>query len=123
MSPGMALILLHRFLVFQPVYRGDCRTLEQRSANLAGFAVAVFRICDLVEPSLRELSDRGMGVTIQDEADGRLIYQCPGDRPAEAPRWSSRLNVADRSWVLEIKPSAEFCRSRAKFTRWSSMTS
>jgi signal transduction histidine kinase len=47
------------FLVFQPVYRGDCRTLEQRRENLAGFAVAVFRICDLVESSLRELSDRG----------------------------------------------------------------
>src|ERR1700722_10887702 len=55
------------FLVFQPVYRGDCRTLEQRRANLAGFAVAVFRICDLVEPTLSELSGRGLGVTIKDK--------------------------------------------------------
>ena len=92
--------------------------LEQRRANLAGFAVAVFRICDLVEPSLCELRDRGLSVTISDEADGRIIYQRPGGRPAEVPAWSSQLNVADRSWILEIKASVEFCRSRAHARPW-----
>jgi signal transduction histidine kinase/FixJ family two-component response regulator len=106
------------FLVFQPVYRGECRTLEQRRANLAGFAVAVFRICDLVEPSLCELRDRGLSVTISDEADGRVIYQRPGGRSAVVPAWSSQLNVADRSWILEIKASVEFCRSRAHARPW-----
>jgi signal transduction histidine kinase/ActR/RegA family two-component response regulator len=106
------------FLVFQPVYRGECRTLEQRRTNLAGFAVAVFRICDLVEPSLCELRDRGLGVTISDEADGRIIYQRPGGHSAEVPAWSSQLNVADRSWILEIKASVEFCRSRAHARPW-----
>jgi signal transduction histidine kinase/CheY-like chemotaxis protein len=106
------------FLVFQPVYRGDSGTLEQRQANLAGFAVAVFRICDLVEPSLRELSDRGLGVTIGDQADGRVIYQRPGGSPAEIPAWSTQLHVADRSWILEIKASIEFCRSRAHAKPW-----
>jgi len=106
------------FLVFQPVYRGDHGTLEQRRANLAGFAVAVFRICDLVEPSLRELSDRGLAVTVEDEADGRIIYQRPGGRPAGVPAWSSRLDVAGRGWILEIKASVEFCRSRAHAQPW-----
>ena len=106
------------FLVFQPVYRGECRTLEQRRESLVGFAVAVFRICDLVEPSLCELSDRGLSVTIEDEADGRIIYESPGGRPAEVPAWSSQLTVADRSWVLEIKASVEFCRSRAHARPW-----
>src|SRR5271165_5423459 len=106
------------FLVFQPVYRGDCRTLEQRRENLAGFAVAVFRICDLVESSLLELRDRGLGVTIEDKADGRIIYQCPMGHPADVPAWSSQLNVADRSWILEIKASVEFCRSRALARPW-----
>ena len=106
------------FLVFQPVYRGDSRTLEQRRANLVGFAVAVFRICDLVEPSLRELGDRGLGVTIEDEADGRILYERPGGRPAGLPVWSSHLSVADRSWILKIKASVEFCRSRAHPRSW-----
>jgi signal transduction histidine kinase/CheY-like chemotaxis protein/sensor domain CHASE-containing protein len=106
------------FLVFQPVYRGESRTLEQRRANLVGFAVAVFRICDLVEPSLCELSDRGLSVAIEDEADGRVIYERHGGRPAEVPVWSTQLNVADRNWTLEIKASVEFCRSRAHAKPW-----
>src|ERR1700693_4173195 len=106
------------FLVFQPVYRGDSGTLEQRRANLVGFAVAVFRICDLVEPSLRELSDRGLGVTIEDEADGGIIYERPGGRPVDVPVWSSHLSVADRSWILKIKASVEFCRSRVHVRPW-----
>jgi signal transduction histidine kinase/CheY-like chemotaxis protein len=106
------------FLVFQPVYRGDSRTLEQRRNNLAGFAVAVFRICDLVEPSLIELNDRGFGVTIEDEADGAIIYQRQGNRLAEIPAWSTRLNIADRNWVLKIYASVEFCQSRAHARPW-----
>jgi signal transduction histidine kinase/CheY-like chemotaxis protein len=106
------------FLVFQPVYRGESKTLEQRRANLVGFAVAVFRICDLVEPSLCELSDRGLSVAIEDEADGRAIYERPGGHPSELPAWSTQLIVADRSWTLEIKASVEFCRSRAHARPW-----
>jgi signal transduction histidine kinase/CheY-like chemotaxis protein len=106
------------FLVFQPVYRGESKTLEQRRVNLAGFAVAVFRICDLVEPSISELGDRGLSVAIEDEADGRVIYERSGGAPAEVPAWSTQLNVADRSWKLEIKASVEFCRSRAHAKPW-----
>jgi signal transduction histidine kinase/CheY-like chemotaxis protein len=106
------------FLVFQPVYRGESKTLEQRRANLVGFAVAVFRICDLVEPSLCELSDRGLSVAIEDEADGRAIYERPGGHPSELPACSTQLIVADRSWTLEIKASVEFCRSRAHARPW-----
>jgi signal transduction histidine kinase/CheY-like chemotaxis protein len=106
------------FLVFHPVYRRDCRTLEERRTNLAGFAVAVFRIGDLVESSLRELNDRELGVSIKDEADGRIIYQRPVGHPSEIPACTSRINVADRSWILEIKASAAFCRSRAHTRPW-----
>jgi CHASE1-domain containing sensor protein len=110
------------FLVFQPVYRGDSKTLDQRRANLVGFAVAVFRICDLVEPSLSELGDRGITVKIEDEADGKIIYERRGGRPAGVPAWSTQLNVADRNWILEIKASAEFCRSRAHARPWWAAT-
>ena len=106
------------FLVFQPVYRKECRTLEDRRLNLAGFAVAAFRICDLVEPSLRELSDRGLTVRIVDAQDARVIYERPGGRPAEIPAWSSRLDVADQNWILEIRASVEYCRSRGHARPW-----
>jgi signal transduction histidine kinase/CheY-like chemotaxis protein len=106
------------FLVFQPVYRNECRRLEDRRLNLAGFAVAAFRICDLVEPSLRELSDRGLTVRIVDAQDARVIYERPGGRPAEIPAWSSRLDVADQNWILEIRASLEYSRSRGHARPW-----
>jgi signal transduction histidine kinase/DNA-binding NarL/FixJ family response regulator len=106
------------FLVFQPVYRSDCRSVEDRRANLAGFAVAAIRICDFVAPSLRELADRGLNATITDAADGKLIYRCTGGRPTGFPAWSSRLEVADRTWILEIVASEEFCRSREHARPW-----
>ncbi len=106
------------FLVFQPVYRKECRRLEDRRLNLAGFAVAAFRICDLVEPSLRELSDRGLTVRIVDAQDARVIYERPGGRPAEIPAWSSRLDVADQNWILEIRASLEYSRSRGHARPW-----
>jgi signal transduction histidine kinase/CheY-like chemotaxis protein len=106
------------FLVFQPVYRSDCRSVEERRANLAGFAVAAIRICDFVEPSLRELADRGLNATITDAADGKLVYRCVGGRPADFSAWSSRLEVADRTWIFEIAASEEFCRSRERARPW-----
>jgi signal transduction histidine kinase/CheY-like chemotaxis protein len=110
------------FLVFQPVYRSESRTLEERRVNLTGFAVAAFRICDLVKPSLSELKDRGLAVTIVDAADGRVIYECAAGRPAVLPAWSSRLDVADRTWILEIRASVEFRRSREHARPWWAAT-
>jgi signal transduction histidine kinase/CheY-like chemotaxis protein len=106
------------FLVFQPVYRRECRTLEERRTSLAGFAVAAFRICDLVEPSLSELSDRGLAVRIIDAGDERVIYERAAGRPADISVWSSGLEVADQTWVLEIRASIEFCRSRERARPW-----
>jgi signal transduction histidine kinase/CheY-like chemotaxis protein len=106
------------FLMFQPVYRKECRTLEERRINLAGFAVAAFRICDLVEPSLRELSDRGLGFRIVDAGDGRVIYERSVEHVVEGLAWSSGLEVADQRWILEIRASIEFCRSRDHPRPW-----
>src|SRR5260370_5390248 len=48
------------FLVFHPFYRVESNTVGQRRRNLLGFAVALFLICDLVAPSLRDLTDAGL---------------------------------------------------------------
>ena len=39
----------HGFLVFHPVFASDARTSEERQKSLRGFAVAVFRVGDLVD--------------------------------------------------------------------------
>ena len=46
-------------MVFQPVYHDGDRTIKERWKNLVSFAVAVFRICDLVNASMRGLGKKG----------------------------------------------------------------
>jgi signal transduction histidine kinase/DNA-binding NarL/FixJ family response regulator len=95
------------FLVFQPIYRGTPETLVQRRELLTGFAVAVFRIGDLVEASLRAAGDKGIAVSIMDAAEAKLIYHQDGDRRALA-KWTTPLDVAQRRWTLVFEPVAAF---------------
>ena len=95
------------FLVFQPLYRGSPQTVDERRAQLTGFAVAVFRIGDLVEASLRAAGDRGIAVSIIDAVEGKTIYRQDGERRA-LEKWTTPLEVAQRSWTLVFEPVAAF---------------
>src|SRR5260221_9218577 len=57
------------FLVLLPVYTTAVipETVEERRAQLAGFAVAVFRVKDLVGATFNKPSGKGIGVAIFDE--------------------------------------------------------
>src|SRR5581483_10234378 len=57
------------FLVFQPLYQGTPTSPEQRRTQLRGFAVAVFRVGDLVSSALRATEAKGLAATITDEAE------------------------------------------------------
>ena len=95
------------FLVFHPLYRGTPETVAERHAQLTGFAVAVFRIGDLVEASLRAAADKGLAVSIIDAAEGKTIYRQDGARrPLE--NWTCPLEVAQRRWTLVFEPVAAF---------------
>ena len=94
------------FLVFQPLYDGAPATVEERRAQLRGYAVAVFRIGDLVAPALRATADQGLAAEIIDEIDGTVIYQQPAGR--NEPTWDTVLDVASRPWLLRFTPKADF---------------
>ena len=95
------------FLVVHPLYRGTPETVAQRREQLTGFAVAVFRIGDLVEASLRAAGDKGIAVSIADAAEGNTIYRQEGTRRALAS-WTTFLEVAQRQWRLVFEPVAAF---------------
>ncbi len=95
------------FLVFQPLYRGTPTTTAERREQLTGFAVAVFRIGDLVEASLRAAGDKGIAVSIIDAVEGRTIYHQEGERRA-LEKWTTPLDVAERRWTLVFEPVAAF---------------
>ncbi len=95
------------FLVFQPLYRSTPQTVAERREQLTGFAVAVFRIGDLVEASLRAAGDKGIAVSIIDAVEGKTIYRQEGERRA-LEKWSTPLDVAERRWTLVFEPVAAF---------------
>jgi signal transduction histidine kinase/CheY-like chemotaxis protein/sensor domain CHASE-containing protein len=102
------------FLVFQPIYHGWPRTIGERQKQLRGFAVAVFRICDLVEIPMRGLREKGLNAIIREEEKNRTLYQLGNERCDSIPPWSTHLNVAGRRWILEITPSPAFRLSRSR---------
>jgi signal transduction histidine kinase/CheY-like chemotaxis protein len=114
-------------LVFQPVYRAMPRhpTVSDRREALLGFALAVFRIGDLVGGTLTALAGRGLEVTISDGLANQLLVAAsangpPGGwlrhgaigEPGAGPRGSVRveetLEVVGRRWVFRLAPTAAF---------------
>jgi signal transduction histidine kinase/CheY-like chemotaxis protein len=94
------------FLVFQPLYQGVPVSVAERRAQLRGFAVAVFRVGDLVSSALRTMEAKGLAATIVDEADGSVLY---GKRLVSSePTWDTALEVAGRRWILHFTPTPAF---------------
>jgi signal transduction histidine kinase/CheY-like chemotaxis protein len=102
-------------LVFEPLYAGLPQTTEQRRAALLGFAVAVFRIGDLVEQSLGAPAPDGIAVSIVDGIEGQTIYHAPVERKDSLLEWTTVLSIASRRWILHFQPTAEFRSFRQGF--------
>jgi signal transduction histidine kinase/DNA-binding NarL/FixJ family response regulator len=107
------------FLVFQPLYRRPPTTLEERRSLLTGFAVAVFRIGDLVDASLRSAGAKGITVTITDNAENDVIYQQSEDATAIDNDWSTDFEIAGRHWTLNFRPTLTFEGVRFYWQSWS----
>lgn len=111
------------FLVFAPIYlwRKPHETIEQRRQNLAGYALGVFRIGDLIESTLQKLNTvRGLDFYVYDEhADPgkRFLYfhpsrlrrtptaALPGEYVRAGVHTTQTLNVAGRTWTIVFRPS------------------
>ncbi len=104
------------FLVFQPIYRPPATTLAERRVRLAGFAVAVFRIGNLVEPPLKSL--RKMEVTIRDEAFAESPIYTLGGTDTGPFDWTTPLEVAGRKWTLRFHPRADFTAPAGTWQSW-----
>lgn len=101
------------FLVFEPLYEGTPQTIEQRRAALKGFVVAVFRIGDLVEKSLRGAGESGIVLAVIDAAEGGEMYRQAGERAKNLPFYQTTLDVAGRTWTLLFEPTREFRVTRS----------
>ncbi len=120
------------FLMFYPVYsqqRPD--TLSERRHSLQGFALAVFRAGDVVDSAFRDITERGVTVTIYDVGEphfplSRQVGQ-PGPKrwwdgvltwvPAQV-NWELDIDVAGRQWRLLFEPTAHFSTHRQPIQSW-----
>ena len=115
------------FLVFRPVYRGGIEpgSVEGRREGLTGFALAVFRVANIVEKAgAAPGSALGLNLAIFDreaKAGERLLYpkgahlDGVGDLPPGF-RATRTISVAGRTWELAAYPLANSFRP----VRWSS---
>lgn len=107
------------FLVFLTVYpAGDNGKMPQFS----GFAVAVFRVNDLVKQSLLALRESDIAVSIFDTADGGTAIYSQAVRTAAGKLredfvLSEMLDVAGRKWNVVFSPSRAYVREHS--THWS----
>lgn len=115
------------FLVYRPIYRGDRQptSIEGRRVGLLGFALAVFRVADIVRPpGAMPTSVSGLNVVIFDsdaQPGERLLYPkgayFDGVHDLPAGFWVSRtISVVGRSWELAAYPLPNNFRPE----RWSS---
>ena len=111
-------------LVLLPVYRGPIPTsVTERRDRLVGFAVAVFRVADLVGNAVAALESRGLVARVLDEgpSTGSLLYA----GAASTPEWphgfpghQAELEVAGRKWTIEYAPTARFEPAFARSQSW-----
>jgi len=104
------------FLVFEPIYHPTASTLPERRQQLAGYAVAVFRIGNLVSPPLKTL--RQMDVAIWDESNPKAPVYTLGSSDSGPYDWQSNLEVAGRQWSIRFHPRADFTVPTGGWQSW-----
>lgn len=104
-------------LVVLPVYQGVQvipSTVDERRARLRGFAVAVFRIPDLVGGVFQDLLTRGIQAEIHDSGPlGERIYATGSVRSGDKA-W---VDVGGRRWAVTFSPTPGF---RGEASHWQS---
>ncbi len=110
------------FLVLLPVYSGDTpKNISDRRAQLAGFAVAVFRVNDLVSGLFMDLKQKGIEAELFDESRaGKLIF--PEVHLEGNNRSTVNLTVAGRPWVMVFQPTPELIASESHLQSWLVLT-
>ncbi len=124
------------FLVGLPIYMsGDApppTTIAGRREALEGFALAVFKVRDLVDPSLSLLAAAGVNVELRDVESGNSIYVLAADIRESPSSFAGPLHppvggiaetfpidIAGRHWRLLLRTTPAFAATRYSWQSWS----
>jgi len=120
------------FLVYRPVYEGGVApaTVQGRRQALAGFAVAVFRVADIVEKAgvaRNSATDLDLAIFDRDAKPGeRLLYPkgAPHDGVGDLPRGlgaTRTISVAGRRWELAVYPGSGASFQPRHWSSWATL--
>jgi diguanylate cyclase (GGDEF)-like protein len=116
---------------FLAVYRGDPTDgISAARGELLGIAVSAFRIDEMVELSLKNLSPAGIDLELTDpnapQEQRQLYYhhsRSPGYSPSGVARtglaWSATINAGERSWTLTAYPTTGFISRHRGWQSWT----
>jgi PAS domain S-box-containing protein len=128
------------FLIFQPVYRSNRprNTVDERRENLAGYALGVFCIEDLIKTVSKDLPGPEIDLLLKDESapeNDQLLYvhrwlngkEWGNDIEEERItndsrlRWQGDLNVPGRRWSLTAVPVPAFFEAHGGWQKWGNL--
>lgn len=104
------------FLIFNPVYHGAPRTVEERRNALKGFAVGVFRVSDIVDSIL---NSKHYKVSIHDTGDGKSIHLYGPEDGSTALTMQYQLDIGGRPWIIRYWPTPSYLTENRSWQAWS----
>jgi diguanylate cyclase (GGDEF)-like protein len=110
------------FLAFLPIYHEFPTTTEKRNSQLAGFALAVFKVNDLINSSILHTSMQGINLTLIDESQlpSENIYTFDASQDDEISTSISYRRelkpVGGRNWTVLTSPSNSYILERRSST-------
>jgi diguanylate cyclase (GGDEF)-like protein len=116
---------------FQPVYRSESAAGEPSArAGLLGICASAFRIDQMVELSLKELSPAGIDLELLDAnaPSGQQSLYYHMSRPPgyvaygvvkTGMKWSTTINAGEHTWVLVAYPTSSFISRHRTWQSWT----
>ena len=110
--------------VLKPVYRGTAlpESVEQRRANLRGFALVVIDMAETVETTLKALEKGLFLVELKDTTrpDAITVFESStaGEFEASDTPIVSHFELSGRAWRIELTPSANLTRNYGGILFW-----
>ena len=116
------------FLMFRPIYQKgvSLETVANRRQHLLGYLTGVFRIKDLVFPSLDTEEMAGIYVEIYDQTasdSGGVLLANTSDLKSQIAQdsklfWETTLDVGGREWVLRFSPTLAYLAQQQTWHLW-----
>ncbi|MBF0584720.1 MAG: CHASE domain-containing protein, partial [Magnetococcales bacterium] len=124
------------FLMVRPFYRENAqtRTVADRRAGLAGYALGLFVYHDLVQNAVRGTGSSGIDIYLLDESasvEDRLLHFHSSGNPARSAvtetteqailagiHWRSEMVLPERRWSVLLSPTSSYVAARQTWWAW-----